>query len=65
MLHIIEAKFSYDLSPIAMSYAEESRNWYDYFTGVLAIVGGAFTVFSMMDSGLSSLSKKKTQQYYS
>eukprot|EP00986_Skeletonema_menzelii_P000978 scaffold274_cov144-Skeletonema_menzelii.AAC.1 len=35
-----EAKFEYDLSPIAMSYLEVSRNWYDYSTGLLAIIGG-------------------------
>ena len=64
--HIVpEAKFSYDLSPIAVSYLEESRKWYDYLTGVLAILGGTFTVIGMMDSGFSSLStQKKRAQYY-
>jgi hypothetical protein len=59
-----EAKFSYDLSPIAVSYIRESRTWYDYLTGVLAIVGGAFTVVGMMNSSLNSLSKKKVSNYY-
>ncbi len=59
----IEAKFSYDLSPIAVSYIRESRSWYDYLTGVLAIVGGAFTIIGMMNSSLSSLSKKKISYY--
>ena len=63
--HIVpEAKFSYDLSPISVSYFEESHHWYDYVTGVLALVGGAFTVFGMMGSGLSLLSKKKSSSYY-
>eukprot|EP00579_Thalassiosira_antarctica_P031173 CAMPEP_0202031546 /NCGR_PEP_ID=MMETSP0905-20130828/65073_1 /ASSEMBLY_ACC=CAM_ASM_000554 /TAXON_ID=420261 /ORGANISM="Thalassiosira antarctica, Strain CCMP982" /LENGTH=451 /DNA_ID=CAMNT_0048595389 /DNA_START=241 /DNA_END=1596 /DNA_ORIENTATION=- len=63
--HIVpEAKWSYEISPIAVSYLEESRTWYDYLTGVLAIVGGAFTVVGMLDSGLSSLSKKKSSYYY-
>ena len=63
--HIVpEAKFSYDLSPIAVSYLEESRSWYDYLTGVLAIVGGAFTVVGMMDSGLSTLSRDKRRPQY-
>jgi len=38
-----EAKFTYDLSPIAVSYNKKSRAWYDYFTSVMAIVGGTFT----------------------
>ncbi len=59
-----EAKFSYDLSPFAVSYIRESRTWYDYLTGVLAIVGGAFTVIGMMNSSLNSLSKKKVSNYY-
>eukprot|EP00578_Thalassiosira_sp_NH16_P026572 CAMPEP_0181088336 /NCGR_PEP_ID=MMETSP1071-20121207/6732_1 /TAXON_ID=35127 /ORGANISM="Thalassiosira sp., Strain NH16" /LENGTH=494 /DNA_ID=CAMNT_0023170245 /DNA_START=166 /DNA_END=1650 /DNA_ORIENTATION=+ len=62
--HIVpEAKFSYDMSPIAMSYLQESRSWYDYLTGVLAIIGGTFTVMGMMDSGLSNLLKKKPRYY--
>lgn len=59
-----EARFSYDLSPMAVSYLETARNWYDYLTGVLAIVGGAFTVVGMLDSGLSSLSTKKRSTCY-
>ena len=58
--HPLEVKFSYDLSPITVSYLEVNRAWYDYLTGVLAIVGGVFTVFGMMDTGFSSLSKKKS-----
>jgi hypothetical protein len=61
---LIEAMFSYDLSPIVVTYNRESRSWYDYLTGVLAIVGGAFTVIGMMDSSLYSLSKKKTTYYH-
>jgi hypothetical protein len=70
IIHIIvsllvsEAKFSYDLSPIAVNYIQESRTWYDYLTGVLALVGGAFTVIGMMDRGLSSLSTKKVNCQY-
>lgn len=49
-----EAKFIYDLSPIAVSYRTTSRHWYDYLTSVMAIVGGVFTVFGMMDSGIGA-----------
>lgn len=60
---LIEVKFSYDLSPITVSYLEVSQSWYDYLTGVLAIVGGVFTILGMMDTGLSSVSKKKSYYY--
>ena len=43
-----EAKFTYDLSPIAVSYNKKSRAWYDYFTSVMAIVGGTFTGKSVL-----------------
>lgn len=62
--HIVpEAKWSYEISPMVVSYLEESRTWYDYLTGVFAILGGTFTVVGMVDSGLSSLSKKKSYYY--
>ena len=54
-----EAKFTYDLSPIAVSYSKKYRAWYDYFTSVMAIVGGTFTVVGMMESGIHSVSSKK------
>lgn len=54
-----EAKFTYDLSPIAVSYSKTSRAWYDYFTSLMAIIGGTFTVVGMMESGIHSISSKK------
>lgn len=49
-----EAKFIYDLSPIAVSYRARTRHWYDYLTSILAIVGGTFTIFGMLDSGIGA-----------
>ena len=63
-LFVTEAKFSYDLSPIAVNYSRESRTWYDYLTGVLALIGGAFTVIGLLDRSLSSLSTKKSNNQY-
>jgi len=54
-----EAKFTYDLSPIAVSYVKKYRAWYDYFTSVMAIIGGTFTVVGMLESGIHSVSSKK------
>ena len=49
-----EAKFVYDLSPIAVTYRAESRHWYDYMTSIMAIVGGVFTVVGMIESSIHS-----------
>mmetsp|Transcript_14043 Transcript_14043/g.19946 ORF Transcript_14043/g.19946 Transcript_14043/m.19946 type:complete len:514 (-) Transcript_14043:117-1658(-) len=57
-----QAKFEYNLSPIAMSYLEVSRNWYDYSTGLLAIIGGCFTVIGMLESSVALFSKRN--RYY-
>merc|ERR1739841_290176 len=52
-----EAKFAYDLSPIAVTYRRESRRWYDYWTSIMAIVGGVFTVIGMIESGVTQTVK--------
>jgi hypothetical protein len=50
----------YDLLPIAVSYKSSSRHWYDYMTSVMAIIGGVFTVFGMMESGINAaVSRRK------
>ena len=51
-----EAKFMYDLSPIAVTYEWESKTWYDYVTSIMAIVGGTFTVVGMLESSISKAS---------
>lgn len=50
-----EAKFAYDLSPIAVKYSYTSRRWYDYLTSIFAIVGGVFTVVGMLEGILRRL----------
>lgn len=54
-----EAKFTYDLSPIAVSYSKKYRAWYDYLTSLMAIIGGTFTVVGMLESGIHTISSKK------
>ena len=49
-----EAKFAYDLSPIAVSYRKEKRKWYDYCTSIMAIIGGVFTIVGMIESSIHS-----------
>ena len=41
--------FSYDMSPIAISYREYRRSFAHFLTGVCAIVGGVFTIASFFD----------------
>uniref|UniRef100_A0A7S2ELW4 Thioredoxin domain-containing protein n=1 Tax=Trieres chinensis TaxID=1514140 RepID=A0A7S2ELW4_TRICV len=54
-----EARFTYDLSPIAVSFRKKSRRWYDYLTSLMAIVGGTFTIFGILESGVGAVSGKK------
>lgn len=56
-----EAKFIYDLSPIAVSYSTKGRHWYDYVTSLMAIIGGTFTVVGMMESGINAAVSKRRQ----
>mmetsp|Transcript_15615 Transcript_15615/g.33927 ORF Transcript_15615/g.33927 Transcript_15615/m.33927 type:complete len:468 (-) Transcript_15615:287-1690(-) len=43
-----QAKFSYDLAPVEVIVRKGDKRWYDYLTQVLAIIGGAFSVMSML-----------------
>lgn len=43
-----QAKFSYDLSPVEVVVTKGERRWYDFVTQVFAIIGGAFSVMSMV-----------------
>lgn len=57
-----EAKFIYDLAPIAVSYKKEGRHWYDYLTSLMAIIGGTFTVVGMMESGINAAVAKRRRR---
>ena len=57
-----EAKFSYDLSPIAVTYKSQGRHWYDYCTSIMAIIGGVFTVIGMVESSLTSAVSRVQQR---
>ena len=61
---IPEAKFQYDLSPIAVSYRSNSRHWYEYCTSIMAIIGGVFTVVGMFEAGIHATVQqaKRSQQ---
>mmetsp|Transcript_37585 Transcript_37585/g.41515 ORF Transcript_37585/g.41515 Transcript_37585/m.41515 type:complete len:525 (-) Transcript_37585:44-1618(-) len=57
-----EAKFIYDLTPIAVNYKKEGRHWYDYLTSLMAIIGGTFTVVGMMESGINAAVAKRRRR---
>ena len=39
-----EAKFSYDLSPMAVAVRTSGKRWYDFVTSICAIVGGCVEI---------------------
>ena len=59
-----EAKFAYDLSPIAVKYSFRSRKWYDYLTNIFAIIGGVFTVVGMVEGVLGRIVSRVGKQQY-
>lgn len=55
-----EAKFSFDPSPIAVHHRMEAKkHWYDYFTSLMAIIGGTFTVIGMLENSIHAAVGKK------
>lgn len=57
-----EARFTYDISPMAVKLTETRKPLYHFITNVCAIIGGLFTVLGLLDSivyhGMNSLKKK-------
>ena len=51
-----EAKFNYDISPMAVMTKREGRRWYDFITSVLSIIGGAVTVLGLIDGVIYQVS---------
>ena len=54
-----EAKFIYDISPMAVVVEDNGRRFYDYLTSLLAILGGTFTVVSLLDNTIYFVTKPK------
>lgn len=54
-----EAKFNYDISPMAVVISSKSKKWYEFITSLFAIIGGTFTVLSIIDSILYKIFKPK------
>jgi hypothetical protein len=60
-MDVPEAKFSYDLSPMAVVVSSKGRRWYDFITSVCAIIGGTFTVVGLLDAILYKMVKAGKQ----
>lgn len=48
-----EAIFAFDISPMAVVVEKQSRKWYDFVTGLLAVLGGVFAVARLGSGALS------------
>ena len=56
---IPEARFSYDLSPMAVMIKKKGKHWYEFITTMCALIGGTFTVLGLLSSFLNSIFKSK------
>ena len=54
-----EARFSYDLSPMAVVITRRGKRWYEFVTSICALIGGTFTVVGLLSSFLGVLFKPK------
>jgi protein disulfide-isomerase-like protein len=54
-----EARFSYDLSPMAVVITRRGKHLYEFITSMCAITGGTFTVVGLLNGFLHILFKAK------
>lgn len=54
-----EARFSFDLSPMAVVISRESMALYEFVTHICALLGGTFTVIGLMSGALNVIFKPK------
>jgi len=54
-----EARFSYTISPMSVIVSSKGQQLYQFVTNICAIIGGTFTVMSILNSVLSIVFKPK------
>lgn len=54
-----EARFSYDISPMAVLVKSQSKELYKFVTSMCAVIGGTFTVVGLFNGVLSVIFKSK------
>lgn len=52
-----EAKFMYDISPMAVVVSRGGRHWYEFLTSVLSICGGLISVLGIIDGAIYQIRK--------
>jgi len=56
---IPEARFSYDISPMAVVITRKDKHWYEFITSMCALIGGTFTVVGLISGFLNVIFKTK------
>jgi len=54
-----EARFAYDLSPMAVTIQKSGKKWYQFVTSICALVGGTFVVMGLLANFLNVVFKSK------
>lgn len=54
-----DARFSYDISPMAVGITRGTKKWYEFLTSVCALIGGTFTVMGLFSGFLGTIFKSK------
>mmetsp|Transcript_11942 Transcript_11942/g.16422 ORF Transcript_11942/g.16422 Transcript_11942/m.16422 type:complete len:464 (-) Transcript_11942:1762-3153(-) len=54
-----EARFSYDISPMAVVITRKGKHWYEFVTSICALIGGTFTVLGLLSGFLNIVFKPK------
>jgi hypothetical protein len=54
-----EARFTYDLSPMAVLIKKKGKHWYQFVTSMCALIGGTFTVVGLLSTVLNIVFKAK------
>eukprot|EP01042_Synura_sphagnicola_P001410 gene1410-1606_t len=54
-----EARFTYDISPMAVVISRKGKKWYEFVTSICALIGGTFTVVGLVSGFLSVIFKAK------
>ena len=58
-MNVPEIKFAYDLSPMSVNVSKEGRQWYEYATTCLGIIGGTYTTLGLINAALLKIFKPK------
>ena len=51
-------RFIWDMDPIGVEIKEETKSTYEFVTSLLAIIGGIFTLFGIIDGSVYSITKR-------